>query len=83
MSAAALALALADAGIHCTVEVRDRLAVVKTDGAGAAALGLSTTRDLAVRLAAAHGFTHVALELAPDVRGEATPEPPGAPLSRP
>lgn len=65
MSAAALQQALAAVGLPCAVEARERLAVLAADVPVAAALGATATRELAVRLAAEHGFTHVALELRP------------------
>ena len=69
-SAAALAAALAAEGLRCDVEERGRLAVLRP-GAAAIALADPVLRRRAAELAAAHGFSHVALELAPstgDVR---------------
>jgi hypothetical protein len=58
---AALAAALAAAGVSATVEVRARLAVVHlADGAGGA-LGDVTLRRRVVALGRAAGFTHVAV----------------------
>ena len=82
MSAAALASALAEAGLPCAIEARERLAVVVADASGAAAMGSAAARELAVRLAAAHGFTHVALELPPPGAPEGGAEPPDASLPR-
>ncbi len=65
MSAAALQQALSAVGLPCAVEARERLAVLAADVPVAAALRATVTRELAVRLAAEHGFTHVALELRP------------------
>ena len=61
MSAASLEAALNAAGYPCTVEARDRLAVVVP--AGPATWGEACTRRSFVRLAQEHGFTHVAVEL--------------------
>ena len=64
MSAERLALDLEALGVRCAVEPRERLAVLVPRGAGAlAALGDEPTRREAVRLARAHGFTHLAVEL--------------------
>ena len=82
MSATALAQALADAGVRCAIDARERLAVVAADAAGAAALADPEVRALAVRLAAAHGFTHVALELPPPAHSPEAAEPRPAPLPR-
>lgn len=82
-SVAALEQALASAGLRCAVEARERLAVVTGPAAVAAALAEPAARELALRLAAAHGFTHLALELRPAPPGAtATSGPDGAPLSR-
>jgi hypothetical protein len=78
VSAAALERALADAGLGCTVEARDRLALLVAPGDAAAALAAPEGRRTALALATAHGFTHVALEVRPD-----DPTPGGrAPLPR-
>ena len=62
MSAATLEAALRELGIHCRIEAIDRLAVIapETDDAEQATIRL---RREALRLLAAHGFTHLALEL--------------------
>lgn len=65
MSADALERALAEAGLPCTVEPRDRLAVLVAHADGAAVLASPDGRRVAIELAAAHGFTHVALEVRP------------------
>lgn len=65
MSADGLERALAAAGLPCTVEARDRLAVLVAGPDGAAVLATPDGRRAAVELAAAHGFTHVALEVRP------------------
>lgn len=62
MSAAALRVALEAVGVRCAVEADDRLAVLRLDGA-AEALADATLRATVTRLAAEHGYTHVALEL--------------------
>lgn len=83
-SVAALEQALANAGLPCAVEARDRLAVVTARPAVAAALAEPAARTLALRLAAAHGFTHLALELRPaPPDAAAAPRPERAPLPRP
>ena len=64
MSARALEQALASQGIHCTIEPRDRLAVLMPlDECSLDALGVTERRLAASVLAAEHGFTHLALEL--------------------
>lgn len=62
MSAAALRVALEAVGVRCDVEAEDRLAVLRLHGA-AEALADAAVRSLVTRLAAEHGYTHVALEL--------------------
>jgi hypothetical protein len=64
VSTDALEAALRELGLRCTVEARDRLAVLIADDDGAALEAVRTRRD-ALRLARAHGFTNLAL----DVRG--------------
>lgn len=64
MSAAALEAALHALGIDCAVEARDALAIlVPRDHA--CDLSRLEQRELALRLGREHGFTHVAIELAP------------------
>jgi hypothetical protein len=83
-SAAALEQALAEAGLPCAVEARERLAVVTAPAAVALALADPAARELALRVAAAHGFTHLALELPTAPAGvAATAGPDRAPLPRP
>lgn len=60
--AAALRRALAERGFDCDVEARDRLAVL-VPRAAFPALADREARDAIVALAAATGFTHIALEL--------------------
>lgn len=62
MSAAAFRAALAAVGVRCDVEEQDRLALVRVDGDGSA-LADAALRETVTRLAAEHGYTHVALEL--------------------
>ncbi len=63
MSAAALESALAATGITAAVEARERLAViVAADDASANAISAQRARIVAI--AAMHGFSHVALEIA-------------------
>ena len=76
-AAAALARALGEAGLACEIEGRERLAVLRGTAPDAALLADPAQRELALRLAAAHGFTHVALELVDD----GVPDPAGAPDS--
>jgi hypothetical protein len=60
-SAGALETALASLGIACTVESHQRLAVIRqTDGASLEDPGL---RRAVVRLARAHGFAAIAVEM--------------------
>ena len=62
MSAATFRAALDAAGVRCDVEEQDRLALLRVDG-DASALGDAALRETVTRLAAEHGYTHVALEL--------------------
>ncbi len=71
MSAAALGAALADWGIAAAVESRDRLAVI-IPLAAADIERLASERARVVALAAAHGFSHVALDVT-SAGGGATP----------
>lgn len=73
MSVAALVAALSSAGIACSVEPRDRLAVL-VPPAGSSLFADADARRTALGLARAHGFTHIAVEL--------IDESVGAPLSR-
>ena len=64
MSARALEQALASQGIRCTIEPRDRLAVLTPlDERSRDALCVTERSLAATALAAEHGFTHLALEL--------------------
>lgn len=62
MSSASLEADLRDLGIACTVEARGGLALLVPAG-DPSALGDAAIRREAVRLAEAHGFTHIAVEL--------------------
>lgn len=78
MSARALEQALAAEGIGCTIQLRDRLAVLTPlDDRSRELLCAAEPRRAAVALAVEHGFTHLALELAGEAAGAA-----GAALSR-
>jgi hypothetical protein len=61
--ASALAVALNEAGVACAVEGRERLALLVVDPGAAAAFAEAPARERVLRLAAAHGFTHLAVEL--------------------
>ena len=63
MSADALRESLRGVGIACEVEVRGALAVLRADEATAAGLARAELRERALAVAAAHGFTHAAIEL--------------------
>ena len=60
---AALEAELLALGVACSVEVRDRLALVVPRGDHSRLADPDVRRE-AVRLAESHGFTHLALELA-------------------
>jgi PP-loop superfamily ATP-utilizing enzyme len=63
--AATFALELAHRGVACDVEARERLAVVRcADEASFAKLTQSGARIAVADTARAHGFTHVAIDLA-------------------
>lgn len=70
MSAAALERALAHAGLLAEVEARDRLAIIRAADTNASR-AIGARRGEVTALASAHGFSHVALELAPS--GERRP----------
>ena len=77
MSAAGLQSALVAAGIVATIEERDRLAIIVA-ATGEHSRSIAARRPWVVATAAAHGFSHVALEIArdgegePEVRGDAS-----------
>lgn len=62
MSAEGLRQALAALGIECTVEARDKLAVIISP-AGGTRLDDVAVRRAALALIRDHGFTHLALEI--------------------
>jgi hypothetical protein len=62
VSAVPLESALAALGWPCRVDARERLAILIPADADALA-ATSARREDAVRLARAHGFTHVAVEV--------------------
>lgn len=62
MSAQTLEAALRGAGVPCSVEARETLAIVAMD-AGASRFADDSLRLRTLALAREHGFTHVALEL--------------------
>ena len=64
MSAAGLESALDAAGLPADVEGRDRLALIRARDV-TAARAIAARRAVVVSLAIAHGFSHVALEVAP------------------
>lgn len=68
MSVEGLRSALHAAGLEAEVEGRERLAVIRPSGA-VAAQAIATERARIITLAAAHGFTHVAVEVAPSATG--------------
>lgn len=63
MSETALEAALREAGVPCSVEARDTLAIVTMDAAASPFAVDETLRRRALALAREHGFTHLALEL--------------------
>jgi hypothetical protein len=62
--AMALASALAEIGLPCHVEPRARVALLGASAATTARFAAVATRHQVIALAKAHGFTHVAVELA-------------------
>src|SRR5688500_11961408 len=71
MNASALEEARRAAGIACSVQAVDRLAVLDPDDE-AAGIAAVQRRQEAVQLSRAHGFTHLALELPRDPADGAT-----------
>lgn len=65
MSATSLETALRGAGISCTVEAMDRLAII-IPGGDLPAVEEAHVRREALRLIREHGFTHGGLELVAD-----------------
>ncbi|MFL5620806.1 MAG: hypothetical protein ACJ79A_20690 [Gemmatimonadaceae bacterium] len=68
-NATALAAAIAELGVQCSLEVRGGLALVLPVTESVEALQSPDTRRSVLALARQHGFTHVALELPSDRRG--------------
>jgi hypothetical protein len=68
-NAAALAVAIAELGVQCSLEVRGGLALLLPVQESVPTLQLPDTRRAVLALARAHGFTHVAIELPSDRRG--------------
>ena len=62
----ALAAAVAELGIQCTLEARGGLAVLLPVSSSLEALQSADTRRAVFALAKQHGFTHVAVELPSD-----------------
>jgi len=67
-NASALAAAIAELGVHCSVEARGALALLLPVSSSFEALQSPDTRRTVVALARQHGFTHVAIELPSDRR---------------
>lgn len=68
-NAAALAAAIAELGLQCTLEARGGLALLLPVAESVAALQSPETRRTVLALAREHGFTHVGIELPSDRRG--------------
>lgn len=71
-NATALAAAIAELGIACTLEVRGGLALLLPTADAVASLQVDETRRAVLALAKQHGFTHVAIELPNDRRKSST-----------
>lgn len=71
--AAGLASALRALGFPCEVEPRAGLALLTMEPADAERLAASSDRAAALTLAKEHGFTHVAVEVAPGSSGTRAP----------
>ena len=80
-NATALAAALAELGVQCSLEARGGLALLLPIAESVAMLQAEETRRAVVALAREHGFTHVAIELPSDRRGAGERET-DAPLLR-
>lgn len=70
MSADGLQRALRALGIDCTVEARDKLAII-VPGASARDFSEMALRRAAIALLAEHGFTHLAVEIPDTPAGDA------------
>jgi hypothetical protein len=79
VSAESLCASLADAGFAAEVEARDRLAVIRPRDA-IAAHAIAAQRERVSAIAARHGFSHTAMEIA--TRSPRTSASSDAPLSR-
>ena len=79
-NAAALADAIAELGVQCSLEARGGLALLLPVQESVAILQSPDTRRAVLALARAHGFTHVAIELPNDRHDEERGT--GAPLLR-
>ena len=76
----ALAAAIAELGVRCSLEARGGLALLVPVSSSLATLQSAETRRAVLALARQHGFTHVAIELPSDRRGAG--RDPNAPLLR-
>jgi hypothetical protein len=70
VSADGLQRALRGLGIDCTVEAREKLAIIVPSGS-LRDFSESSLRRSAIALLAEHGFTHLALELPDSPAGDA------------
>jgi hypothetical protein len=68
-NATALATAISELGIRCSLEVRGGLALLLPVSSSMEMLQAADTRRAVFALAREHGFTHVAIELPGDRRG--------------
>ena len=68
-NAAALAAAIAELGVQCSLEARGGLAVLLPVPESVTTLQSPEMRGAVLALAREHGFTHVAIELPSDRRG--------------
>jgi hypothetical protein len=78
-NAAALAGAIAELGLKCSIEARGGLVLLMPDAESVLKLADDETRRAALALAKQHGFTHAAIEL-PNDRRRGDPDP-DAPVS--
>jgi len=69
-NAAALAAAIAELGVQCALEARGGLALLLPVTESVARLQDQETRRAVLALARQHGFTHVAIELPNERRGD-------------
>ena len=70
MSADGLQRALRAIGIDCTVEAREKLAII-VPSASSRDFSEASLRRSAIALLAEHGFTHLALEIPDSTAGDA------------